>query len=261
MKKRVPVGLIVTLEDESDSLTNPRPVEAAGGLPVLIPYFEKAETIESFLDLVGGLILAGGRDVDPRHYDELPHPRLKEIEPLRDSVELETIKKALERDMPILGICRGIQTLNVAAGGTLYQDISSFLSTHIDHSNLWELALDPKNAQNHHSIEIDPSSRLFEIIGEKSIVVNSYHHQSVKDVAPGFKVVAKAPDGIVEGMESLTHSFVLGVQCHIEFLWDKDPRWLSLYQTFVKASEDYYEKLCRSSKSDGEGWVGNRRFS
>lgn len=243
MKKRVPIGLIVTLEDESDSLTNPRPVEAAGGLPVLIPYFEKAETIESFLDLVGGLILAGGRDVDPRHYGELPHPRLKEIEPPRDSVELETIKKALERDMPILGICRGIQTLNVAVGGTLFQDISSLISTEIEHSNAWNSVLDPKTSQYHHPIEIDPSSRLFEIIGEKSIVVNSYHHQSVKDVAPGFKVVARAPDGIVEGMESLNHSFVLGVQCHIELLWDRDHRWLNLYRVFVKASERYYNRI------------------
>lgn len=242
MKKRVPIGLIVTLEDESDSLTNPRPVEAAGGLPVLIPYFDRAETIESFLDIVGGLILAGGRDVDPSYYREPPHPKLKEVEPLRDSVELRTIEKAMERDMPILGICRGIQTINVAAGGTLFQDISSFIPTEIEHSNAWNLALDPKTFQYHHPIEIDPSSRLFGIIGEKSVMVNSYHHQSVKDVAPGFKVIARAPDGIVEGMESLNHSFVLGIQSHIELLWDKDPRWLSLYQTFVKASEEYYNR-------------------
>jgi putative glutamine amidotransferase len=254
MKRRVPIGLIVTLEDENDSLTNPRPVEAANGLPVLIPYFDRAETIESLLDLIGGLILAGGRDVDPSYYHEPPHPKLKEIEPLRDSVELQMIQKALERDMPILGICRGIQTINVAAGGTLFQDTSSFVSTDIEHSNAWELALDPKNSQSHHPIEIDTSSRLFGIFGEKSVVVNSYHHQSVKDVAPGFKVVARAPDGIVEGMESLNHSFVLGVQCHAELLCDKDLRWLSLYQAFVKASEEYYEKC-------GEGLAGERRFS
>ncbi len=197
MKRRVPIGLIVTLEDENDSLTNPRPVEAAGGLPVLIPYFDRAEAIESLLDLIGGLVLAGGRDVDPSYYHEPPHPKLKEIEPLRDSVELQTIQKALERDMPILGICRGIQTINVAAGGTLFQDISSFITTDIDHSNAWEFALDPRTSQFHHPIEIETSSRLFGIIGEKSVMVNSYHHQSVKDVAPGFKVVARAPDGIV----------------------------------------------------------------
>ncbi len=251
MNRKVPVGLIVTLEDENDSLTNPRPVEAAGGLPVLIPYFDRSETIESFLDFIGGLILAGGRDVDPNYYHEPPHPKLREVEPLRDSIELQTIEKALKRDMPILGICRGIQTINVAAGGTLFQDISSFVSTDIEHSNPWEIALDPRNAQAHHSIEIHPSSRLFKIVGEKSVIVNSYHHQSVKDVAPGFKVVARAPDGIVEGIESLHHSFVLGIQCHIEFLWDKDPRWLRLYQAFVKASEEYCEKRL----------AGSRRFS
>ncbi len=254
MKRRVPIGLIVTLEDENDSLTNPRPVEAAGGLPVLIPYFDRAESIESLLDVIGGLVLAGGRDVDPIHYHEPPHPKLKEIEPLRDSVELQMIEKALERDMPLLGICRGIQTINVAAGGTLFQDISSFITTDIEHSNVWELALDPKNSQFHHPIEIDTSSRLFGIIGEKSVMVNSYHHQSVKDLAPGFKVVARAPDGIVESMESLNHSFVLGVQCHAELLCDKDLRWLSLYQAFVKASEEYYEKCW-------EGLAGERRSS
>lgn len=242
MKRKVPVGLIVTLEDENDSLTNPRPVEAAGGLPVLIPYYDGVETIESVLDLVGGLILAGGKDVDPNYYHEPRHPKLREVEPLRDSIELQTIEKALERDMPILGICRGIQTINVAAGGTLFQDISSFISTDIEHSNPWESALDPGNAQAHHAIEIHPSSRLFKIVGEKSVIVNSYHHQSVKDVAPGFKVVARAPDGIVEGIESLHHCFVLGIQCHIEFLWDKDPRWLNVYKAFVEASERYYNK-------------------
>jgi len=241
MKRKVPIGLFVTLEDESDSLINSRPVEAAGGLPVLIPYFDKAETIESFLNIIGGLILAGGRDIDPLYYYEAPHPKLKEIEPTRDSVELETVKKALERNMPILGICRGIQMINVAAGGTLYQDIPSFLFTNIEHSNPWESARDPENAQSHHSIEIDPSSRLFEIIRERSIMVNSYHHQSLKDVPPGFKVTARAPDGVIEGVESLIHSFVLGVQCHVELLWDKDPRWTSLYRAFMKASEDYYE--------------------
>jgi putative glutamine amidotransferase len=240
MRKKVPIGLLVTLEDESDSLTNPRPVEVAGGFPVIIPYFEKAETIQSLPDFVGGLILAGGRDVDPRHYGEPPHPKLKEVEPFRDSVELQIISAAMEREMPILGVCRGIQTLNVAAGGTLFQDISSFFSTRIEHSNPWESALDPETSQQHHPIEIDPSSRLFEIIGEKSLMVNSYHHQSVKDTAPGLKVVARAPDGVIEGIESVHHPFVIGVQCHIELLWDKDSRWFNLYKTFVKACEEYY---------------------
>lgn len=243
MERYVPVGLIVTLEDENDSLTNPRPVEAAGGVPVLFPYCDRGETVESLLDLVGGLILAGGKDVDPRFYHESPHPKLREIEPLRDPIELQVIEKALERDMPILGICRGIQTVNVAAGGTLFQDIPSLISTGIEHSNNWESALDPKTCQYQHPIEIDTSSRLFELIGDGSIMVNSYHHQSVKDVAPDFKVTARAPDGVIEGMESITHAFVLGVQCHIELLWDKDPRWLDLYRVFVRASEQYYKKF------------------
>jgi putative glutamine amidotransferase len=243
MKRKVPIGLLVTLEDGNDSLTNPRPVEIAGGFPVLIPYFVKMETIRSIPDLVGGLILAGGGDVDPRYYGELPHPKLKEVEPLRDSVELKIVREALERDLPILGICRGAQTLNVAAGGTLFQDIPSFISTDIEHSQDWESALDPETSQQHHRIEIDLSSHLFKTVGEKSIMVNSFHHQAVKEVAPGFRVTARAPDEVIEGIESVRHSFVLGVQCHIELLWAKDPLWFNLYQTFVKACEEYYNNL------------------
>ncbi len=243
MSKPVPIGLVVTLEDENDSVINPKPIEAAGGTPLLLPYCDKAETIESLLDLVGGLLLAGGRDVAPEFYEEPPHPKLGEVEPLRDRVELGIVARALKRDMPILGVCRGIQTLNVAAGGTLYQDIPSFVPTDIEHSNPWDSALDPENPQQHHAIEIDPSSRLFEIVESKSLVVNSYHHQSVRDLAPGFKVSARCRDGIVEAIESLKHGFVLGIQCHIELLWDKDPRWLALYEAFVKSSADYYQSV------------------
>jgi putative glutamine amidotransferase len=242
MKQSVPIGLLVTLEDENDSLINPKPVEAAGGIPLILPYCDREETIESILDLVGGLLLAGGRDVTPRFYDESPHQKLGEIEPLRDPIEFRIIEKALEKDMPILGACRGIQTLNVAAGGTLFQDIPSFIQTDIEHRNPWESALEPENPQRHHSIDIDPSSRLFEIIQTNALVVNSYHHQSVKDLAPGFKVSARCRDGVIEGLESLKHSFVLGVQCHIELLWEKDPRWFALYRAFAEASDDYYQK-------------------
>jgi putative glutamine amidotransferase len=243
MRRKVPVGLIVTLEDENDSITNPRPVEAAGGIPILFPYSKSEETIEGLLNQVGGLLLAGGKDLDPKFYHESSHPKLKETELLRDPFELEVIKKALERNMPILGICRGIQTLNVAAGGTLFQDIPSFVQTEIEHSNSWDLATNPQNSQQHHQIEIDPSSHLFRIVGTRRLVVNSYHHQAVKDPAPGFNVSARGHDGVIEGIENPGHDFVIGIQCHIEFLWDKDLRWLSLYQGFVKASEDYYQKL------------------
>lgn len=242
MKQSVPIGLVVTLEDETDSLTNPKPIEAAGGIPLILPYPNEDETIESLLNLVGGLLLAGGKDLSPSFYKESPHPNLGEIEPLRDPIEFRIIEKALKRDMPILGVCRGIQTLNVAAGGTLFQDIPSFIQTDIEHRQPWDSALDPENPQQHHSIDIDPSSRLFEVIQAKSLVVNSYHHQSVKDLAPGFQVSARCRDDVIEGIESLKHGFVLGIQCHVELLWDKDPRWFALYRAFVKASEDYYEK-------------------
>jgi putative glutamine amidotransferase len=242
MTQHVPIGLLVTLEDENDPLINPKPVEAAGGTPIILPYSDNEETIGSLLDLVGGLLLAAGRDVAPEFYHESPHPKLGEVEPLRDPIEFHIIKKALERDMPILGVCRGIQTLNVAVGGTLFQDIPSLVKTDIEHTVPWDSALDPENPQEHHAIEIDPTSRLFEIVKAKSLVVNSYHHQSVKDLAPGFKVSARCSDGIVEGIESLKHGFVLGVQCHIELLWEKDPRWFALYGAFVRASEDYYRK-------------------
>ncbi len=240
MRENIPIGLIVTLEDENDALTNPKPVEAAGGVPVLFPYSDSEEAIQSLLDLVGGLILTGGRDVDPRFYHESPHPKLQETEPLRDPIELQLIREALKRDMPILGICRGIQTLNVAAGGTLFQDIASFVSTEINHANAWESALNPDNPQEHHPIRIDTPSRLFELIGVESVMVNSYHHQAISNVAPGFQVTARAPDGIIEAMESRLHTCVLGLQCHIELLWQKNARWFEVYKAFVNASSRYH---------------------
>jgi putative glutamine amidotransferase len=244
MKPRIPIGIIVTLEEESDSLINPRPLEAAGGVPLLLPYFDDEETVESVLDLIGGLVLTGGRDLDPQFYHESPHPKLEETEPLRDPVEMQIIHKALKRDMPILGICRGIQTINVAAGGTLYQDILSFVTTDIEHTRPWGPALDPDNPQQHHPIEIEAGSRLDDLIGSRAVPVNSYHHQAVKDLAPGFRVTARAPDGVVEAMESTDHRFVLGVQCHIELLWNKDPRWFELYKNFLEAAMSY-KKMSR----------------
>jgi putative glutamine amidotransferase len=242
MKKPVPIALIVTLEDERDALINPKPIEAAGGAPVILPYYNREEPIGSVLDCVGGILLAGGRDVDPGFYNEAPHPKLQEVEPLRDPIEFRIIRRAMERDMPILGVCRGIQTLNVTVGGTLFQDIPSVLQTDVEHGRSWDSALDPDNTQQHHTIDINPSSRLFEIIKTKSLAVNSYHHQSIKDLAPGFEVSARCRDGVIEGVESSVHRFVLGIQCHIELLWEKDSRWLDLYKTFIKASQDFYRE-------------------
>jgi putative glutamine amidotransferase len=239
----VAVGIIVTLDDDYSPIENPKPVEAAGGVPVIFPYTEEEQTMNRLLDLVGGLLLAGGKDVDPAYFNETPHPKVNKADPRRDAFELKMIRKALSRNMPVLGICRGIQSLNVAAGGTLIQDIPGMVQTEIKHTYVWKEVLKAGDSQDHHFIKIDPSTHLYKAVKEKSIVVNSYHHQAVRKLPEGFIVSATSSDGIIEGIESLNHSFVIATQCHIERLWESDPRWLDLYRAFVSASESYFRTI------------------
>lgn len=207
-----------------------RCVEAAGGLPFLIPLVEREDTLRAIYDRLDGLLLTGGADVDPACYGEAPHPKLGEVDGPRDRVELALTRWALADGLPILAICRGIQVLNVAAGGTLYQDIASQVDGAIEHTYY------PDNPRDliAHPVTIEPDSRLAAILGSTTLGVNSLHHQAVRDVAPGFAVTARAPDGLVEAIEGVDHPFALGVQWHPEELVEKDPRMRWLFEAFVR---------------------------
>jgi putative glutamine amidotransferase len=210
-------------------------VERAGGAPILIPLNLSQESLRAIYTRIDGLLLQGGLDVHPKEFGEEPHPTV-ETDPARDEIELVLTRWALADDIPIFGICRGIQMLNVAAGGTLYQDIPSQLDAQYDHY--------PKNGpanQRTHPVEFEPGARLTKWLGATTIEVNSFHHQSLKRVAPGLRVVARTADGVVEAVESDDDRFIVGVQFHPELL-DDDDRIQKLFEAFVKSARENRRK-------------------
>ncbi len=214
--------------------TYTRALELAGGAPIAIPLQLSEETLRDIFTHLDGLLLAGGVDVHPGEFGEAVEPFCGEIDRARDVVELQLLRRAIDQKMPILGICRGIQMLNVAAGGSLYQDIGAQAPHALRHEHIHG---EPYNRLTH-SIEIDPPSRLAHALGATRLDVNSLHHQSIKQVAPGFRVVARAPDGIVEGIESRNGHFAVGVQFHPEWLIDDDARMVRLFKEFVDAAKN-----------------------
>jgi len=208
-------------------------IEMSRGIPIPLPSVKSEECILEFVNLIDGLLLSGGVDVDPYFFGEEPKPLMGKIDVERDYMELFIIPKALEIDLPILGICRGIQVLNVAAGGTLYQDISMHTESILKHRQ------DAPGSYATHFIHVQPKSKLMEILGKPLIRTNSFHHQAVKEVASGFIVSAIAEDKIIEGIESTKHSFVIGVQFHPESMFQNNPPIINLFDSFVKAAKTY----------------------
>ena len=208
-----------------------RAVEAAGGTPIILPMTQDKVLLESVYRILHGLLLPGGQDVDPHRYGEEPHRKIEQVDPLRDLTELYLTKRALDDDLPLLGVCRGCQILNVAAGGSLFQDIHAQYSEESlrhfqDYSVEWPS----------HGVSVKADTKLREIIGEARVMVNSYHHQSIKRIADGFVINAVATDGVVEGMESKTHDFVVAVQWHPELLWGERDFNLALFRRFIEAA-------------------------
>jgi putative glutamine amidotransferase len=211
-------------------------IEAAGGIPMIIHLTRDAEVLAALYSRCDGILFVGGDDVDPAHYGAAPHPHLGVVEPLRDEVELALARRAAAEALPTLGICRGIQLLNVALGGTLYQDIPSELAGAADHR---ESALRGERAYLAHSIAIEPDSWLAAQLGATETLVNTLHHQALRDVAPGLRVVARAPDGVIEAVEGAGPGFLAAVQCHPENLWpEADRRWAQFFATFVEIARD-----------------------
>jgi len=209
-----------------------RAVEAAGGTPIILPHVQRTELLSDYLGMIDGLLLPGGYDIDPLLFNQEPAVGVGVIDPVRDQIEVRLIQDALATDKPIFGICKGVQILNIAAGGTIYQDLATefpnSLLRHAQRAAGWYAS---------HTVEIQPDSRLHHIVGETTTRTNSFHHQAIKDVAPDFTISAKAKDGVVEAIESPTHRFVLGVQYHPEMMYEKHPTALNLFTAFVKACQ------------------------
>jgi putative glutamine amidotransferase len=206
-----------------------RGIVAAGGIPFIIPDCLSKKEVQKLPALLSGVLLSGGGDVDPAFFGEEPLPACGKIAPERDAFEIELVRMCLAENLPVLGICRGAQIINIAAGGDIYQDINTQLKGSLQHNQkapYWAPT---------HNIMIQKGTLLEAILGEKSIRVNSFHHQSVRNPAPGFFVSARSGDGVIEAIESTTHPFAIGVQCHPEGMWERDLRFLELFRSLVKA--------------------------
>lgn len=204
-----------------------------GAIPLIIAFPDDVSKVDQlaqdYVQLIDGLMLPDGPDVDPTFYGEEPHPKIGMTLYQKDRFEIALIKAALAADKPIFGICRGIQIMNVAMGGTLYQDLESqYPELKIQHpqATLGQFAT--------HHVELTAGSKLAKLYGQSTIKVNSRHHQAVKAVGKGLKVTAVAPDGVVEGMESTDTDLFLGVQWHPENMWQQeDPQQLVVFQDFL----------------------------
>jgi putative glutamine amidotransferase len=207
-----------------------RAIERAGGAPVLIPLLESPESVTAIRRRLDGLLLTGGGDLDPALYGEAPLPECGEPERERDEVEVALTRWALDERLPLLGVCRGMQLLNVVQGGSLYQDIVTQRPGAPRH----DIIERPRGSRSH-EIAIDPSSRLAAILGAPRQQVNSLHHQAVNRVGAGIEVVAWSEDGIAEAMELPDHPFALAVQYHPEELVPEDEASHRLFAAFVHA--------------------------
>jgi putative glutamine amidotransferase len=207
-----------------------RAVMQAGGVPVLIPSLIAEDGWDAVYSRLDGILFSGGGDIDLEHFAGDPHPRIDDVEPERDSVELKMVQAAVSDGKPFLGICRGCQVVNVALGGTLYTHIPDQLPNALDHSY-------PGNMRTVlvHEVKIEEGTQVAEIYGEPIIKVNSLHHQGLKDIAPVLRVAGRAPDGLVESVELPDHPFGVAVQWHPEWLTDQQPT-RNLFRKFVESA-------------------------
>lgn len=203
-------------------------IEKAGAMPICFPSITDEDLVKPFLSKVDGVVMTGGKDISPFLYGEEPIRELMEIQPKRDASELNFIREIFEEKIPLLAVCRGMQLVNVFKGGKLYQDIYSQRENSLVHSPKIE-----GYQENFHTIDIKEGSRLYDCIGD-SVIVNSFHHQSIKQIGKDLEIVARAKDGIIEGIESKDpdHLF-LGIQFHPEFYYHSN-KFDRIFEYFVK---------------------------
>ena len=206
-------------------------VYRAGGLPVLIPLGITDADLKALLARLDGLLFTGGGDIAPGRYGGQPHPRVYDIDPDRDRVEINLVQMAVDGGMPFLGICRGFQVLNVAMGGTMYEDILDQHPGALKHDYFPGY---PREMLVH-PVRVAPGSRLAEILEQTEVEVNSLHHQGVRQVPEALRTTAFAPDGIPEAVELPGHPFGLAVQWHPEWLQAHAPM-RRLFEVFVGAA-------------------------
>jgi putative glutamine amidotransferase len=212
---------------------------SVGAVPWIVPLLDDEATLRRIYDQVDGVFLPGGVDMDPASYGEERHELCGRTDPPRDHVELAFTRWALEDGKPVFGVCRGMQVINVAAGGTLYQDCGEQVPGAIKHDYFpgagW--------ARDYlaHEIRLAPDTRLRRVFGADTVMVNSMHHQGIRTVGEGLVPSAHSPDGLLEALEGSGDAFLVGVQWHPEMLMDTDPGTLRLFEEFIEASRQFHE--------------------
>ena len=206
-------------------------VQRAGGIPIIIPPNNDEEVIEKQISILDGVLISGGYDVSPFLYEEEPKEKLGYIHPLVDEFTIEAIKIAVKLNKPVFGICKGAQILNVAFGGTLYQDLSYMPGSFVKHSQ------SAKAHEATHSIEVERNSKLYEIT-QGDIKVNSFHHQVINEVAKNFRVTARAKDGAIEAIEMEDKKFVMAVQWHPEMMASTNNIMMKLFERFIEEAKN-----------------------
>lgn len=209
-------------------------VAAAGAAPVLIPLLDDVDALRATYEACAGIMIPGGVDMDPGTYGEAPHERLGRVDPARDRVELQLTRWAIEDRKPLLGLCRGLQVINVAAGGTLYQDLDAQLEGAIRHDYFPTFGFDRDYVS--HDVAVAPASRLRSLVDIDQLPVNSMHHQGVKRLGAGLVACARSADGLIEAVESPNGHWMVGVQWHPEVFDADDPHTRDLFRGFVRAS-------------------------
>lgn len=211
---------------------NAQSIIRAGGLAVFLPAEMSDEITRATYERLDGVLLSGGGDVDPARYNEPADPLSKNIDARRDDIEIRLAQWAVADDRPLFGICRGHQVLNVALGGKLVQDVPTMVDTDIKH----DIPFDEPRTNLVHTVTIEPGSKLLAAVGQPTVRVNSLHHQAVIEVGAGARVVARAEDGIIEGVELPDRFFALSVQWHPEDLTVNQPEAANLFEAFVAAA-------------------------
>ncbi len=234
MTKRPLIGLIPLYDEEKESLWMlPGYMDGiveAGGTPLMLPLTQEDAMLAQLAALCDGFLLTGGHDVSPELYGEIPIKACGACCPARDAMEKKLFALALEKDKPVLGICRGIQFLNAALGGTLYQDLPQQKPSELEHHQK------PPYDVPVHEVTIVEDTPLYELLGAEGLSVNSYHHQAVKELSPRLTAMAYAADGLVEAVYMKEKSFVWGVQWHPEFSYKTEESSRRILGKFVEAA-------------------------